>query len=47
MKKFFVILAAVAMIANVACTKVNPEEKKAEKIIVTTSPIKRGVISID
>ena len=32
MKKFFVLLAAVAMIANVACTKVNPEEKKSEKI---------------
>ena len=31
MKKFFVLLAAVAMIANVACTKVNPETK-AEKV---------------
>ena len=37
MKKYFVILAAVAMIANVACTKVNPEEKKTEKISFTVA----------
>ena len=32
MKKFFIAIAALALVASAACTKVNPEEKKAEKI---------------
>ena len=32
MKKFFIAIAALALVASAACTKTNPEEKKAEKI---------------
>lgn len=32
MKKFFIAIAALALVASAACTKVNPEEKKTEKI---------------
>ncbi len=32
MKKLFIAIAAVALVFSASCTKVNPEEKKAEKI---------------
>lgn len=32
MKKFFIAIAALALVASAACTKTNPEETKSEKI---------------
>ena len=32
MKKLFIAIAALALVASAACTKVNPEEKKSDKI---------------
>ena len=32
MKKLFIAIAAVALVASASCTKVNPEEKTAEKV---------------
>ena len=32
MKKLFIAIAALALVASAACTKVNPEEKKSDKV---------------
>lgn len=37
MKKLFIAIAALALVASAACTKVAPEEKKAEKISFTVA----------
>ena len=37
MKKFFIAIAALALVASAACTKTNPEETKSEKISFTVA----------
>ncbi len=49
MKKFFIAIAALALVASAACTKVNPEEKKSEKIsfqVANYTPATKANVSL-